>query len=832
MAGIDLSKRRSTLLGILVVLALLIAGALAARQIARDAVDQRRWVEHSYQVLESLQQAEINAFEVIAERNLLLLSGQTDSPAFTTNLADLTGDADRLLTLTADNPTQRERAQAIHASVRDLVAHLRQSLTGVQLSEADRRQLILAASAQRTRLLDRIGLMASAERQVLADRTAEFEAASNNLFALLVVAFAVAGVFAALGLLLMRRNIQISRERIAELEAARARLDAGNAALRTGERRLQSVLDHATDAILLVAGDGQVRLANSAAETLFGLPAASIVGRPVSERIEGLSPEAREVTGIRADGSRFPGDISIGAGAGEQASDTVCILRDATERHRLAQLKTEFVSTVSHELRTPLTSIRGSLGLVVAGAAGPIPPKARQFLEIAHNNSARLVHLVNDILDIEKIESGRMEFRRERIEVGSLIQQAIEANQAYGEQHGVRFVNDAAGVDAGLEVMADMARLQQVMANLMSNAAKFSPAGSSVEVSQTMEGPMVRIAVRDHGGGIPAAFRDRIFQRFAQADSSDQRQKGGTGLGLSITKAIVEHHGGTIGFEDAPGGGTVFWFTLPRLAPRLAPLPLPNLPSGRRRILIVEDDPDVATLLSIMVERDGWTAAIAHSAAEADAWLERGSFDAMTLDVQLPDEDGLSLFRRLRARESTRDLPVVVVSAQVDRAHRLLNGDAIGVVDWLEKPIDQDRLRDAITRALRRRRATDGGMPRVLHVEDDRDILEVIRGVIGGEAEVTSAQNLAQAREALSREEFALVIIDVGLPDGSGLDLIDPIRQMADPPPIMIFSARDYDPSVASRVAASLVKSRTDNRVLGNVIQSLIGVDPPDTTAG
>src|ERR1700733_7587804 len=238
-------------------------------------------------------------------------------------------------------------------------------------------------------------------------------------------------------------------------------------------------------------------------------------------------------------------------------------LRYATERKRLERLKDEFVSTVSHELRTPLTSITGSLGLLMGNAAGILPAPATRLLEIAHNNSQRLVRLVNDILDIEKLESGHAVFDFKRVEVRSLIEQTVESIRGYAEGHSVKVrIEAAAAVD---DIRADADRLAQVVTNLLSNAIKFSPPDGEVVVvvDKEPEIDVVRIMVRDHGPGISVDFKSRIFERFAQADATNARRKGGTGLGLSIAKQIIDRLGGDIGFADTPGGGTIFYVELP-----------------------------------------------------------------------------------------------------------------------------------------------------------------------------------------------------------------------------------------------------------------------------
>ena len=244
----------------------------------------------------------------------------------------------------------------------------------------------------------------------------------------------------------------------------------------------------------------------------------------------------------------------------------VLLMMSRMERNRAAarsaRLKDEFIATVSHELRTPLTSIAVSLELLADQEDANRSAPANELLAIARTNSERLARLVNDILDIEKLEAGKVSFDMQRVNIVSFVQRALDINLPMAASCGVtlRFENASRN-----DVYADPDRLMQVATNLLSNACKFSPAGAEVVVKAEDRGDKIRISVRDHGSGIPGRFRHRIFEKFAQADNSDKRQKVGTGLGLSIVKEIVERLGGEVSFTDAPGGGTIFFFDLPAL---------------------------------------------------------------------------------------------------------------------------------------------------------------------------------------------------------------------------------------------------------------------------
>ncbi len=240
------------------------------------------------------------------------------------------------------------------------------------------------------------------------------------------------------------------------------------------------------------------------------------------------------------------------------------LAKEAEEALQVAEeasrFKSEFTSTVSHELRTPLTSIRGSLGLIASGVMGALKPEIGRLIGIASDNTERLLFLINDILDISKIESGKMDFVMGPVDLKAVLLQSIEANQAYGEQYEVKYhLNDV--VD-GITVYADTDRLMQVLNNLLSNAAKFSPKGAKVNISMIQKDEVVRVEIKDYGNGIPVKFQSRIFEKFSQADGSDTRKVGGTGLGLSISKAIIEKMGGSIGFDTEEGVGATFYINV------------------------------------------------------------------------------------------------------------------------------------------------------------------------------------------------------------------------------------------------------------------------------
>ena len=245
-------------------------------------------------------------------------------------------------------------------------------------------------------------------------------------------------------------------------------------------------------------------------------------------------------------GRTFPFELQLASFDIPEGRVVAGFLRDLTERHAVKRLKKQFVATVSHELRTPLTSVRGSLGLLASGAMGEFSPAAIHLVEIAERNVVRLVGLINDILDLERLEGGRMPMSLAATALDRTVSLAIQA--------------------AAPIVVADEDRVVQVLVNLLSNAIKFSPAGTEVALRVECIGGLARLEVLDRGPGVPEESRDIIFEPFSQAEGTDVRQKGGSGLGLAICKAIVDQHRGDIGYTPREGGGSLFWFTLPLAA--------------------------------------------------------------------------------------------------------------------------------------------------------------------------------------------------------------------------------------------------------------------------
>ncbi|MBI5923441.1 MAG: CHASE domain-containing protein [Betaproteobacteria bacterium] len=657
-------------------------------------------------------------------------------------------------------------------------------------------------------------------------------------------------------LLFVLVSFLISRRERAEEMAAQMTMDirANEEKLRQSEMRIHAIVDGADHLIISTNTEGVIELFNRAAERYLGYRAEEVIGksalslfldpdevfrRSQEMATEGMSVEpgievftararkdaagdTHEWTYIRKDGSRFPVSLTVTAlrdGNGE-ISAFLGIATDITERKKIERMKTEFISTVSHELRTPLTSIRGALALVAGGVVGELPAAVKPLVEIAHKNSERLILLVNDLLDMEKIEAGKMEFNASPLKLMPLLNQALDGNRAYAEQYQVNYAVESDLPEAMVSVDAN--RMMQVLANLLSNAAKYSPAGGKVLVAVERMGKRIRVAVKDNGPGIPDEFKARVFQKFAQADSSDTRNKGGTGLGLSITKAIVEHMGGRIWFDSQPNLQTTFYVEFPEWVERKLPEIGHGIEGATHRVLVCEDNRDTATVLRMMLEQAGYAVDIAYDANQAKQLLAQGGYATMTLDLALPGQSGISLIRELHGHEATAMLPILVVSARAAEGKQELNGEEFGIIEWIDKPVNQDRLLAVINGVVGR---SGQARAKVLHVEDDADIFHVMHEVAGEVADTVHAANLAEARQMLAQCRYDLVILDLDLPDGSGKELLPLLKGASPPIPVMVFSVYEIGLEDAKEVDAALVKSRTDNAELLATIKRLIGVE-------
>ena len=723
-----------------------------------------------------------SARAVIFEEIQSLAKLAVERPQHATALSELARYVEEEMRLLAEMVETRDRTGGLSA------ANILEARRGKLLMDKIRTIVTDVANAE----------VAAIERRTYEVRNAS-ERTRRTLLLLLAAAIAVVG-----GSSLVMIAHLVARRR-AEL------------ALADTLARHRAILASAMDAIVTISTKGLIETANPATARVFGWAADELTGQPISllferardgseaqvlEQLEAFARDGghtKELTGRRKDGSTLPIDVAVGQMRASDGHRLVAILHDVTERKRAEVMKNEFVSTVSHELRTPLTSIAGSLGLLDGGAAGPLSDSAKRLVGIAHQNSRRLVRLINDILDIEKMQSATVAFAREAVSLADVARQAMEQNAGFAQQHNVRI--SLRVEDVNTTIVGDQDRLIQVLTNLISNAVKFSPAEGVVDLWVGREGDLVRVSVRDHGTGIPKSFRASIFTRFAQADNSDTRQRGGTGLGLAIAKEIVERHGARLSFETEEGTGTVFHVDF-------QPLML-NAPAESRSeaapFLLVQGDAEEAAAILAELAPLGVPMERAHTAAEAEGRASIRSYRAILVAPTLRDRDGISLLRALRRSDRTRTTPLLLVAANAAQRH----ARAIAVQDWLDTPISRDRLEQIVARLPPN--APSGVLHLCSSAEARRRFAEAARGLI----EPVPASTLDDARTALLMRDCALTLLDLSATDISPVEDSVPSPALAqvlaalcappgDFPPFLILASREQDALLAREIRRAL----------------------------
>lgn len=555
------------------------------------------------------------------------------------------------------------------------------------------------------------------------------------------------------------------------------------------------------DGIYGVDREGLVTFVNPAASATLGYRADELIGRLahdafhapqedgspypiegcyITEAIRvGTSAQAEEDRYVTRLGRPFPVEVTASPLTDESGiNGAVVVFRDVTQRREVDRMKSEFVSVVSHELRTPLTSIRGSLGLLSGGALGAMPDPASKLIKIALDSSERLTRMINDILDIERMESGSMPLDLAEHQAVDLISAAVDQCQIIAKETNVALVvREAQG-----RVRADADFIVRTLINLVGNAIKFSPPGETVSVDARSDGDWVEFHVNDHGRGIPSDKLEAVFGRFEQIDSSDAREKGGSGLGLAISRSFVERHGGKIWVDSEEGRATTFSFTLPAAS---AP-PLPTL-GDHPTVLVCDDDAGVVAVLCALLERRGYRTVGVTNGDEAVRRAVEELPSIVLLDLMMPGTDGTEVVAALRSREETRDIPVVLISGFApDQGSRLASETA----GWLVKPVDEGRLLRMIGMAL----DGHGSRGEVLMVEDDEDLAEVVRTLLERDGlTVHHARTGQEALDYCAQGAPQLLLLDLALPDSDGSEVVSVLRRsgrLADIP-LVVYTAAD-----------------------------------------
>ncbi len=575
---------------------------------------------------------------------------------------------------------------------------------------------------------------------------------------------------------------------LATIERQREQLAIQHAHTESERRRLVALID-ASDAGVMMVSEGRIAHANRAMGELVGLPKEIIVGAPLDDINQVLArsvadPEVlnAQVAALKGVGGTLRDRVEFSfprhlvcqrtvlavRGADDVELGHLVIYRDVTKEAEAEAAKSEFVSVVSHELRTPLTSIKTSLSLVGKGAAGVVSDKMRDLLDIALRNLDRLIRLVDDLLDLSRIESGRVAIEIAAVSLEDAARRAVEAVRAFAQEREVRL--EFGDYEPGLEVAADSDRLQQVIVNLVSNAVKFSPAGGRVGLRWwRMEGVVV-LEVSDQGPGIPAEQLDAIFDKFRQLEQSATRQYGGAGLGLTISRTLVEQMGGELWAESEEGQGSRFFVRL-RLAREARETAEAALlaPAEGRSLLLVERDPDLRRLRQEHFESEGWQVIATGRGAEALQSAEAGATQLVVASLELEDMHGLEFLQRLRSAPGSADVPALLVGPSGDAKHAI----AYGADGWVAGDADELVAEAGRVAAAPRRRV-------VLLIEDDPAVRTgLARGLRRSGYACLEAATGQVALEMARARAPDLLITDLQMPGIDGLAVLRELR--ADP---------------------------------------------------
>lgn len=613
---------------------------------------------------------------------------------------------------------------------------------------------------------------------------------------------------------------------VTESLAAERELLRSHEIVHASESAMRSIITNSLSGIVTFSREGLIASVNPAAEAILGYSETELLGRDISRLLpetpedleafvrsaihEGLG-RVRDWELRRGDDRIVSVELALFEFETTEGKHLACNLHDISQRREVEKLKREFVATVSHELRTPLTSIRGSLDLLKGGVFGTLTPQAAEVTAIAHRNTTRLITLINDILDLDRIEGGKLEMNFAAADVQDLVRIAVDSIATFAAEKGIRIVTEA---QSG-SIHADADRLVQVLVNLLSNAIKFSSPGSEVRLSAARQGEHALFRIEDHGRGIPHEYLERIFDRFQQVDSSDSRSGSGSGLGLAICRAIVEQHKGSIDVTSEVAKGSTFTLRLP----------LEQTTARAPAIGVLSTSPESRQNLGATLRREGYEVISLETTEQVRTAIEHRSI-ALLIVERHEDGNWEDVRSRIRTLSGHHDIPVIVVAPAAVTGLWLDENTTVFIPDASES---------ALLEAIRSCVTGEKVQADVVIVEDDDALLAVLRKQL--ERDGIAARTATSGREALAMIRTAqprLIVLDIGLPDIDGFDVVAILR--GDPAlrtlPLLVYTGRYLDGDDRARLTLGptrfMTKTTADDREFRRLVAELMRQQPEE----